>query len=404
MKNKIICFLSVLFLSISIYSKDKIKVVAPDGLPALSLIKMINEDSKIDDIDIEYKIEKLSESLVMTLMKKDADIAIVPSNLAGQLYNKGLGYKIGGTVGWGSFYVISRESLNSLKDLKGKEIATIGKGLTPDIILQTLLKKNGLDQPKDIKIDYLGSGNELAPLYLSGKKDIVVIAEPMASKILSKDKNSKINVELNQEWKNLFNVAKGYPQSTLIVSENILKENPNFLDEFINDLKDSIEFIESNLKCKAKIVRVMPNINAKVGEAISAYCFNDSVTGEDKTNVESLLNGIGQVLCLDESYFPLFGVIGGCGPAFAYMFIDAMARAGVKNGMKKSDALKISAQTVLGSAKMILESDEHPWQLIDNVCSPGGTTIEGVTSLQADGFEAAVHNAVDKALDKDKKL
>ena len=86
------------------------------------------------------------------------------------------------------------------------------------------------------------------------------------------------------------------------------------------------------------------------------------------------------------------------------MFIDAMARAGVKNGMKKSDALKISAQTVLGSAKMILESDEHPWQLIDNVCSPGGTTIEGVTSLQADGFEAAVHNAIDKALDKDKKL
>ena len=86
------------------------------------------------------------------------------------------------------------------------------------------------------------------------------------------------------------------------------------------------------------------------------------------------------------------------------MFIDAMARAGVKNGMKKNDALMIAAQTVLGSAKMILESDEHPWQLIDNVCSPGGTTIEGVTSLQADGFESAIHNAVDKALDKDKKL
>ena len=148
----------------------------------------------------------------------------------------------------------------------------------------------------------------------------------------------------------------------------------------------------------------MPNINAKVSEAISAYCFNDLVNDEDKNNVELLLNGIGKVLCLGESFFPLFGVIGGCGPAFAYMFIDAMARAGVKNGMKKSDALKISAQTVLGSAKMILESDEHPWQLIDNVCSPGGTTIEGVTSLQADGFEAAVHNAVDKALDKDKKL
>ena len=86
------------------------------------------------------------------------------------------------------------------------------------------------------------------------------------------------------------------------------------------------------------------------------------------------------------------------------MFIDALARAGVKNGMKKSDALKIAAQTVYGSAKMILESDEHPWSLIDSVCSPGGTTIEGVVSLQSDGFEKAVFNAVDKSLDKDKKL
>lgn len=166
----------------------------------------------------------------------------------------------------------------------------------------------------------------------------------------------------------------------------------------------TIDFIQSNLKCKAKIIRVMPNINAKVGEAMSAYCFNELVDENDKKNTELLLNGIGKVLCLDESFFPLFGVIGGCGPAFAYMFIDALARAGVQNGMKKSQALEIAAQTVYGSAKMILESGEHPWQLTDNVCSPGGTTIEGVISLQADGFESAVHNAVSKALDKDKKL
>ena len=86
------------------------------------------------------------------------------------------------------------------------------------------------------------------------------------------------------------------------------------------------------------------------------------------------------------------------------MFIDALARAGVKNGMKKDDALKICAQAVYGSAKMILDSSEHPWELIDKVCSPGGTTIEGVVSLQADGFENAIHKAVDKALEKDKKL
>ena len=286
MKKKFICFISMVFLGINIYSKDKIKVIAPDGLPALSLVMMINEKPQIDGIDVEYKIEKLSESLVMTLMKKDADIAIVPSNLAGQLYNKGLGYKIGGTVGWGSFYVISRENFDSLKDLKGKEIGIIGKGLTPDIILQTLLKKNNLNLIKDIKIDYLSSGNELAPLYLSGKKDIVVIAEPMASKILSKDKNSKINVELNQEWKKLFDVTKGYPQSTLIVSESILKENPNFLSEFIEKLKESINFIKSNdekrLEYISKAKITLPN--DIIDEAIEKanFDFTPAVEGKNE--------------------------------------------------------------------------------------------------------------------------
>ena len=117
-----------------------------------------------------------------------------------------------------------------------------------------------------------------------------------------------------------------------------------------------------------------------------------------------LLSCFGKCLHIEESQFSIYSAIGGCAPAFAYMFIDSLARAGVKNGMKKDEALKIAAQTVYGSAKMILENNQHPWKLIDNVCSPGGTTIEGVTSLQADGFENAVHNAVQKAFEKDKKL
>lgn len=164
------------------------------------------------------------------------------------------------------------------------------------------------------------------------------------------------------------------------------------------------EFIRNSLTHDNRIIRVMPNINAKVCEAICAYTANSLATKEDKELAEKIFGGVGQVMYLDENYFPLFGVIGGCGPAFAYMFIDSLARAGVKNGMKKETALIVAAQTVLGSAKMIIESNEHPWELIDQVCSPGGTTIEAVTSLQADGFEAAVHNAVDKAVEKDSKL
>lgn len=168
----------------------------------------------------------------------------------------------------------------------------------------------------------------------------------------------------------------------------------------------TISFIRNSLSHDNRIIRVMPNINAKVGEAMCAYTANSSAKGDDKAFCENVFSGIGKIIYLDEKFFPVFGVIGGCAPAFSYMFIDALARAGVKNGMDKETALMVAAQTVLGSAKMILESmpDEHPWELIDKVCSPGGTTIEGVLSLQSDGFENAVNNAVNKAVEKDSKL
>lgn len=166
----------------------------------------------------------------------------------------------------------------------------------------------------------------------------------------------------------------------------------------------ALDFMQKAINTDCKLVRVMPNINAMVGEAISAYCINDKVNDTDCEKVEYLLNCTGKVLKLDEKHFPIFGVIGGCAPAFSYMFIDELARAGVKNGLKKDEALYIAAQTVYGSAKMILESSEHPYKLIDNVCSPGGTTIEGVMSLQNDGFDKAIHNAVQAAVDKDSKL
>ena len=165
-----------------------------------------------------------------------------------------------------------------------------------------------------------------------------------------------------------------------------------------------LSFMRSHLSHDNRIIRVMPNINAKVGAAMCAYVANDFATDEDKQLCCEIFSGVGKIIELDEAHFPLFGVIAGCSPAFSYMYIDALARAGVQNGMKKDVALEIAAQAVLGSAEMILKSDKHPYELVDMVCSPGGTTIEGVQSLKADGFESAIANAVNKAVEKDKKL
>lgn len=164
MKKIIIVLFMMLFFITAVYSKDVVTFAFPDGLPALSIVKMINDDKEISGKKIDYKLEKISESLIMNFLKEESDIGIVPSNLSGQLYNKNLDYKIVGTIGWGSFYIVSREKIKNIEDLKGKEIYTIGKGLTPDIILQTILKENGINPDKDLKINYLSGGNEIAPM------------------------------------------------------------------------------------------------------------------------------------------------------------------------------------------------------------------------------------------------
>lgn len=164
------------------------------------------------------------------------------------------------------------------------------------------------------------------------------------------------------------------------------------------------EFIASLLPYTPRLIRIMPNINAKVQAAISAYCGNERATDADRSFVKAFCGAFGRGIEIDEKKFSIYSAIGGCSPAFAFMFIDSMARAAVKNGMTKAEALEAAAQAVLGSAKLILESDEHPWKLVDAVCSPGGTTIEGVCALQEKGFEAAVEAAVEASYNKDKRL
>lgn len=191
---------------------------------------------------------------------------------------------------------------------------------------------------------------------------------------------------------------------------------PSLLSEIGEELKENdpliisiaagktTEFIASLLPYTPRLIRIMPNINAKVQQAISAFCGNDRATQEDKSFIKTFCGAFGRGIEIEEKKFSIYSAIGGCSPAFAFMFIDSLARAAVRNGMTKAEALETAAQAVLGSAKLILESDEHPWKLVDMVCSPGGTTIEGVCALQEKGFEVAVEKAVEASYNKDKRL
>lgn len=266
-----------------------------------------------------------------------------------------------------------------------------------------------------MKLGFIGCGN-MATAILKGIADSKKL-DPADIFVFDTNAKTQENVAAKygvQPAENAGALAQNCDHILLAVKPNVIQ---SVLQEINGELKNSskviisiaagktIEFLRSALTQNNKIIRVMPNINAKVGEAVCAYCCNEVVTDDEKAEVADLLQVIGKVIELDEKFFPLFGVISGCSPAFVYMFIDALARAAVKNGMSKPMALEIAAQAVYGSAKMVLENpDTHPWQLIDMVCSPGGTTIEGVLTLQKEGFETAVHDAVQNAVDKDKAL
>lgn len=142
------------------------------------------------------------------------------------------------------------------------------------------------------------------------------------------------------------------------------------------------------------IVRIMPNIPVSVGAGVTLLCPNGQISAEELQTVEDLLAASGLVSELDEGHLDAAGGVTGCGPAFAAMFVEALADGAVACGLPRRDALAFAAQMLKGSAQLLLETGEHPGSLKDRVCSPGGSTIQGVRLLEERAFRAAVTDAV----------
>ncbi|KAA9002445.1 pyrroline-5-carboxylate reductase [Affinibrenneria salicis] len=153
-----------------------------------------------------------------------------------------------------------------------------------------------------------------------------------------------------------------------------------------------------------KVVRVMPNTPALVREAICSLTPNQHVTPDEFSQVARLFSSIGRYERVPEYQIHAVTGVSGSAPAFVFMLIEAMADAAVAGGLPRKQAYQFAAQTVLGSAKMVLETGLHPGELKDNVCSPGGTTIEGVGVLEDKGFRAAVMQAVRASTHKSIRL
>lgn len=156
----------------------------------------------------------------------------------------------------------------------------------------------------------------------------------------------------------------------------------------------TLDALERALPPAARVVRVMPNTPCLVGETASAFALGSRATREDGERVRALLSAVGRAVEVPESYMSAVTGLSGSGPAYVFLFIEALADGGVRAGLPRDKALMLAAQTVLGSAKMVLETGTHPGALKDAVCSAGGTTIAGVHALERGGFRGAAMNAV----------
>ena len=263
------------------------------------------------------------------------------------------------------------------------------------------------------KIGFIGSGN-MGSAMISG-----IVGSGLAAKehVIASDKSPEALDKLA--------AACGIQttlDNTVVAKEAdiiVLSVKPYLYESVIAEIKDvitdsdiivsiaagqSIAHVEELFGKKIKLVRVMPNTPAMVLEAMSALSPNTNITDEERDEVVSIFESFGKAEVVPESLMDAVVGVSGSSPAYVYLFIEAMADAAVADGMPRAQAYKFAAQSVLGSAKMVLETGKHPGELKDAVCSPGGTTIDAVAALEQEGFRNAVITAQRTCSEKSRKM
>ena len=269
MKKIITCIISTLLIFMvgcsntkETYEEKEVRLITPDGLPSIAISKAMEDNKNIKHITINYDVQKTSDLLISELMKGEADLAIIPSNLALQSYKKGLDYKIVGTVGWGSLYLVSENNISDLTELKGKEIYNTGKGLTPDIIFKDILKNNSISE-EEINFSYVGAASELAPLLVAGKAEYAQSTLVIKEEFLNDIKDSGVYEELINTFKEAEEFAKNNPQEIAsiceklgitfnkdVINESMKNSNLGFTD--INDCMDEYNVYFNTIDTEAK--------------------------------------------------------------------------------------------------------------------------------------------------------
>lgn len=250
--------------------KEIIRVKSLKGPPAISMIKLYadNENGKTLN-KYETSIVNSVDEVVATVAKKDFDIITIPANLASVMYNKTNGeIKIASILALSVLYMVENgDSIKNIQDLKGKTIYTFGKGATPEIVLNYVLRGNGLEPGKDVKIEFKSESTEVAAVLEKEQNVIAMLPEPYLSAAQTKNPKLKILFSMGDEWDKVKGtIPKSQVSGVVIMSKNFVEKNPEGVKNFLKDYKASIDFLNNNLDEAAKLTvkyKLLPEAIAK---------------------------------------------------------------------------------------------------------------------------------------------
>lgn len=259
-----------------------------------------------------------------------------------------------------------------------------------------------------MKYGFIGCGNmggAIAKALSKSTRDIWITDRSGSAKALADDLGITYsnNVAIAQNCDSIFLGVKPHMMKGMLLPlQAILKERKPLLITMAAGLE--IRQIQEFAGCELPIIRIMPNTPTAVGKGMIQYCRNDLVTEEMLNTFLQDMDPCGYLDPLDESLIDAASAVSGCGPAYAYMFIEALADGAVACGVPRAKAIEYAAVMLSGSAEMVLQTHQHPGELKDAVCSPGGSTIAGVRALEDKGFRGAVMDCVIAAYEKNKLL
>lgn len=265
----------------------------------------------------------------------------------------------------------------------------------------------------DRKIGFIGAGNMGCAMIRSIAQSDIVKSDKIYVYDVDMEKISKLKAEIG------INQAKSEKDVVVNCDIIIVAVKPNIIEKVLEECKTSfdsekilvsvavgvpIKFYKKIIGEDKKVIRTMPNTPALVGEGMTLVSPDSSISKDELDYVMSIFECFGKAELLDEKLMSEVTALTSSSPAYVFMFIEAMSDAAVLSGIPRNLSYKLAAQAILGSAKMVLETGKHPGELKDMVCSPAGTTIEAVSTLEKNKFRYAVIEAMDECTKKAKEI